>query len=95
MSSKYEDSLTTFRVAAKAKLTLILEFDIRADDSFDQARELGHTAIESWIKKRLTGEYRDDGNNWPNPTGRLGRLEVVGIQGEWKPPEDEKKEGGD
>lgn len=73
-----------FRVTVKASIEVNMEIEMNTCDSFDNARTLGVSAIEQWLKDTVVNHRSKD--DWPNPKCLIGDVEAVRVSGTWLKP---------
>lgn len=71
---------TRFKVATQATVTLDMEIEVGANDSFADARELAKGAVENWINEMFR-EYAPQ--KWPSPKKRAATVRINAVEGRW------------
>lgn len=69
-----------FKVTALSALSVALQIDVNANDSFDDAQRLAENAIRDWFQTMFR-EYAPQ--KWPTPVMKNMAIEVIEITGNW------------
>lgn len=71
---------TRFKVATQATITMDMEIEVGANDSFADARDHAKRAVENWINDM----FRDYApQKWPSPKKRAATVCVNAVEGRW------------
>ncbi len=70
-----------FKVTVKTTVAIEMTVDINASQNFADARTLGVTAVDNWLRDMLINENEKP---WPNPQCKMGKIELVRVVGTWE-----------